>query len=168
MLVSGALIFTSDAERLVLKPIERMMNMVEAVAANPLAPTASDNTALVPTGAGNGGKKRAQEGDYETKLLESTIEKITGLLRVGFGEAGAGIISANLSTSNKSMMIDPLLPGVRVYAIFGFCDIHHFEDSKYPSFTMISTSNSNLCQPLVMFSQPKARERRVDIRQYHR
>ena len=24
-------------------------------------------------------------GDYETRLLESTIEKITGLLRVGFG-----------------------------------------------------------------------------------
>jgi hypothetical protein len=52
------------------------------------------------------------------------------LLRVGFGEAGAGIISANLSSNNKSTVIDPLLPGIRVYAIFGFCDIHHFEDGK--------------------------------------
>jgi hypothetical protein len=52
------------------------------------------------------------------------------LLRVGFGEAGAGIISANLSTNNRSIAIDPLLPGVRIYAIFGFCDIHHFEDGK--------------------------------------
>jgi hypothetical protein len=50
------------------------------------------------------------------------------LLRVGFGEAGAGIISANLSAKNSSAAINPLLPGVRIYAIFGFCDIHHFED----------------------------------------
>lgn len=47
---------------------------------------------------------------------------------MGFGEAGAGIISANLAASNTSAAIDPLLPGVRVYAVFGFCDIHHFED----------------------------------------
>jgi hypothetical protein len=47
---------------------------------------------------------------------------------VGFGEAGAGIISANLSAKDSSTAINPLLPGVRVYAIFGFCDIHHFED----------------------------------------
>ncbi len=89
-------------------------------------------------------------GDFETSLLESTIEKITGLLRVGFGEAGAGIISANLKfdeetskngpstrrgrfargAHSQAFAIDPLLPGVRIYAIFGFCDIHHFEDSK--------------------------------------
>lgn len=36
MLVGGSLVFTADAQRLVIKPIERMMNMVEAVAANPL------------------------------------------------------------------------------------------------------------------------------------
>jgi hypothetical protein len=52
----------------------------------------------------------------------------TGLLRVGFGEAGANIISANLSAKDSSTAINPLLPGVRIYAIFGFCDIHHFED----------------------------------------
>ena len=47
---------------------------------------------------------------------------------MGFGEAGAGIISANLSSKDSSTAINPLLPGVRIYAIFGFCDIHHFED----------------------------------------
>ena len=36
MLVGFAVIFTNDTERLVIKPIERMMNMVEAVAADPL------------------------------------------------------------------------------------------------------------------------------------
>lgn len=68
-------------------------------------------------------------GDYETKLLEKTIRKITALLRVGFGEAGANIISHNLSSYEKAV-IDPLIPGVRVYAIFGFCDIHRFDEGK--------------------------------------
>lgn len=116
ILVSAAVIFTNDAERLVITPIERMMNMVEAVAANPLAPLYFEND------------DDNSAGQYETKLLEKTVEKITGLLRVGFGEAGAGIISANLQATDSSAAINPLLPGVRIYAVFGFCDIHHFED----------------------------------------
>lgn len=244
MMVMGSIAFTSDAERLVLRPIERMMNMVEAVAANPLAPlsfsvqsssldalhssasqslkilenkakggsgdeddededgaaggggggggrangattktgnkrwslkslysevagtpsvTAANNNRTARSSSATAGKRAAEAGDYETHLLETTIEKITGLLRVGFGEAGANIISANLALShqettgpnhkkkaietatdnsqqktslatnqhgmgNTNNIIDPLLPGIRVYAIFGFCDIHHFED----------------------------------------
>lgn len=114
MIIGGAYVFTSDAETNVLKPIERMTKMVEQVAANPLAPLVLSNS----DDSGSGG--------YETKLLEAAISKITGLLSVGFGEAGAGIISANLSSSSAT--IDPLLPGVRVYALFGFCDIHQFEE----------------------------------------
>jgi hypothetical protein len=116
VLVGGALVFTQDAEALVIAPIKRMMNMVEAVAADPLAPLQFQHGA------------KDEAGEYEMRLLETTIEKITGLLRVGFGEAGANIISANLSAQDNSTAINPLLPGVRVYAIFGFCDIHHFED----------------------------------------
>ena len=41
------------------------------------------------------------EGEYEMRLLESTLEKITSLLRVGFGEAGAGIIRANLNMQGE-------------------------------------------------------------------
>lgn len=113
MLVLGASIFTADAQRLVIAPIERMMNLVEAVAKNPLQAFKMDP---------------ANSGEYETKLLESTVEKITSLLRVGFGEAGAGIISANLASGDGSTSINPLLPGIRIYAIVGFCDIHHYEE----------------------------------------
>lgn len=145
MIVVGAILFTADAEKLVLLPIERMMNMVEAVAANPLAPItfsyssksrANQRSSIVSTTSeaarrvDKQKKKDMAEGDYEMKLLESTIEKVTGLLRVGFGEAGAGIISANLSNFDRSTVINPLLPGVRVYAIFGFCDIHRFEEGE--------------------------------------
>jgi hypothetical protein len=75
MLVGGAIVFTNDAQKLVIEPIERMMNMVEAVAADPLRPLHFDHEESGDVNA----------GDYETRLLETTIEKITSLLRVGFG-----------------------------------------------------------------------------------
>eukprot|EP00605_Chrysophyceae_sp_TOSAG23-4_P001372 GSChrysophyteH1.ASY1.ANO1.1492.1 assembled CDS len=119
LLVVGSLVFTADTQTMVIAPIERMMNMVEAVARDPLKPLSFDH------------HRDAGTGEYETRLLETTIEKITGLLRVGFGEAGAGIISANLQVqtdSSHSGAVNPLLPGVRIYAVIGFCDIHHFEE----------------------------------------
>ena len=120
LLIVGSLIFTADTQTMVITPIERMMNMVEAVARDPLQPLSFDHDKK----GGGGGS-----GEYETRLLESTIEKITGLLRVGFGEAGAGIISANLQdTTGGTGAVNPLLPGVRIYAVIGFCDIHHFEE----------------------------------------
>ena len=114
VMLTGTVVFTADVQNLVLKPIERMMNMVEQVSKDPLKPLYFDH--------------ESGSGEYETRLLEGTIEKITSLLRVGFGEAGAGIISANLNLEDNTSVINPLIPGVRIYAIFGFCDIHHFED----------------------------------------
>lgn len=119
LLVIGSLVFTTDTQNMVIAPIERMMNMVESVARDPLKPLTFDHSGEVGS------------GEYETRLLEGTIEKITGLLRVGFGEAGAGIISANLQTRAKGQQsgaVNPLLPGVRIFAVIGFCDIHHFEE----------------------------------------
>jgi class 3 adenylate cyclase len=115
-LIIGSFYLIVGAHRLIIEPIDRMLNLVEAVAKNPLRPYSFEN------------KYNEGTGEYEIQLLQSTITKITSLLRVGFGEAGAGIISANLTTKQNSTSINPLLPGVRVYAIFGFCDILQFED----------------------------------------
>jgi class 3 adenylate cyclase len=117
VMLIGTIVFTNDVQVLVLNPIERMMNMVDEVAKHPLEPI------YLSSNEGRG-------DEYETKLLQSTIEKITSLLRIGFGEAGAGIISANLRLDDNNALINPLIPGVRMYAIFGFCDIHHFEDAN--------------------------------------
>ena len=60
---------------------------------------------------------------YETEVLERAIVKIGYLLALGFGEAGAGIIGQNMNTSGD---IDPMMPGLRTHAIFGFCILDHF------------------------------------------
>ena len=63
------------------------------------------------------------EIEYETQTLENAIVKIGSLLALGFGEAGAGIIGQNMNTSGD---IDPMMPGLRTHAIFGFCILDHF------------------------------------------
>jgi hypothetical protein len=106
--------FTGDAQRLVLAPIENMMSIVNMVAADPLEDF--DFNSMPRT------------GDYETHIVQQAIEKITALLRIGFGVAGAEIISSNMAVGdNGSACLNPMIPGKRVYALFGFCDIHSFD-----------------------------------------
>lgn len=114
MLISLSIQFTGDAQVLVLAPIENMMEMVNMVAADPLASHDFDTS--------------GHTGAYETHVVHTAIQKITSLLRVGFGIAGAAIISKNLSIEEKNPgSIETMIPGKRVYAIFGFCDIQAFD-----------------------------------------
>ncbi len=48
------------------------------------------------------------------------------LLAVGFGDAGAEVIANNIKSGGD---IDPMVPGQKVTAIFGFCDIRQFTDT---------------------------------------
>ena len=47
-------------------------------------------------------------------------------MAVGYGEAGSQIIAKNLQ---KGESIDPMLPGEKVMAIYGFCDIRKFTNA---------------------------------------
>ena len=58
-------------------------------------------------------------------MLEQAITNIGALLAVGFGDAGTNIIAQNMSEGGD---LNPMMPGKRTYAVFGFCDIHHFGD----------------------------------------
>lgn len=66
----------------------------------------------------------------ETLILEKTILKIGSLLVLGFGEAGAEIIGENLKESKcaGSNSQVAIVPGRKVEAAFGFCDIRNFTD----------------------------------------
>mmetsp|Transcript_62685 Transcript_62685/g.197953 ORF Transcript_62685/g.197953 Transcript_62685/m.197953 type:complete len:429 (+) Transcript_62685:2-1288(+) len=61
----------------------------------------------------------------ETIILERTIIKLGGLLALGFGEAGAEIIGQNMSGSH-SAGVNAMVPGQKVNAIIGFCNIRDF------------------------------------------
>lgn len=47
-------------------------------------------------------------------------------MAVGFGDAGAEIIADNMRSGGD---LNPLVPGQKVMAIFGFCDVRQFTDT---------------------------------------
>eukprot|EP00607_Mallomonas_marina_P000450 CAMPEP_0182439116 /NCGR_PEP_ID=MMETSP1167-20130531/86234_1 /TAXON_ID=2988 /ORGANISM="Mallomonas Sp, Strain CCMP3275" /LENGTH=845 /DNA_ID=CAMNT_0024632733 /DNA_START=352 /DNA_END=2889 /DNA_ORIENTATION=- len=76
---------------------------------------------------------RPEEGfkeGMETTMLLQTINKIGGLMRICFGEAGASIIARNLvEESAKRNELNLMGPGTKIEAIFGYCDIRKFTDT---------------------------------------
>ena len=114
----GTFGFASDVNRLVIFPIERMVNLVQAMSMNPLGASY-----IMPEEHKDGGEDNAHE---TTKLLQA-ICKLGGLMRVGFGEAGAGVIAKNMMEGEGSKL--DLGTGHEVQAIFGFCDIRNFTDT---------------------------------------
>lgn len=64
----------------------------------------------------------------ETTILLSTITKIGGLMRVGFGEAGASVIAKNLGESSGGRL-NLMGEGTMINSIFGFCDVRQFTDT---------------------------------------
>ena len=89
LLLVGALQFTADAQALVLRPIEGMIAFVERISFD-----ASDGGASVTS--------RDNTGSYETKVLENTIKKIVGVLRVGFGTSGMAIVARHLGPASAN------------------------------------------------------------------
>jgi len=91
-------------------PMERMVSTIAAMAVNPLKPLIM--------------KKEASKQQNEASIVEQALIKFGSLLQLGFGEAGAKIITGNM----KNGRIDATLPGKVTQAIFGFCDIRNFTD----------------------------------------
>ena len=67
-----------------------------------------------------------EDAQYETRILENAFIKISSLLAIGFGDAGAEIIGENMKSGGN---INAMVPGRKMYAIFGFCDIRQFTDA---------------------------------------
>ena len=143
----GTVMFSSDATKLVLNPIERMVRKVQQMSTNPLLTglitiegvanraqeRAEDPQAHAPKGAllpgwlrARAANNKAYEENMETRLLERSIGKICSLMAVGFGEAGSEIIAENMRHGGA---LNPMVPGRKVVAIFGFCDIRQFTDT---------------------------------------
>jgi len=112
ILLVGAVFFSKDTNALVLRPLDRMVSKIQAMSENPLTHFTI-----------NGDDEDEQ---METRMLENSISRICSLLAVGFGDAGSEIIAENMKRGGA---IDPMIPGKKMTAIFGFCDIRQFTDT---------------------------------------
>ncbi len=115
----GMVSFTQDVHNLVIVPIEHMMQLVKEISENPLGKDISLSVY----------DKRHNDDGMETTLLIRTISKIAGLMRVGFGEAGADIIGKSLNFADGNNAMNILGNGRKIHSIFGFCDVRQFTDT---------------------------------------
>lgn len=69
---------------------------------------------------------KKKEDQLETVVIEDAIKKVGILLGIGLGEAGTGLITQYLSREGD---VDIMIPGKKMDAIFGFCDIRNFTDA---------------------------------------
>lgn len=135
ILFIGAIAFDYNNKRMVIVPIERMVATIVQLRKNPLAKAVVDYDHDDPLNAATTGKKKGDDkstdeysSSNETGMLERTLQKLTGLLQVGFGDAGSRMIQKCMQ-QNSDGDLDPLVDGTRMLAIFGFCDIRRFTDA---------------------------------------
>jgi class 3 adenylate cyclase len=121
----GSVSFSRDTQSLVVAPIERMVNIVKQLADDPLRKPVVQNEEEEEDVLNEEQKKPT--GQLETAMLETTILKIGGLLRVGFGEAGAQIIGGSMASEDGDLDIQ--VAGRKVIAIYSFCKVSDFVDA---------------------------------------
>jgi len=145
VLAGGAYAIHRVATKLVLKPIERMIDKVKIIALDPLgAGRMGDNEQMRDEERVEKMQQDIQEATgfrkkllmyqaraamkksepMETLILEKTIIKIGGLLALGFGEAGGDVIGQNLQGASGAVNV--LIPGRRMKAVFGVAKIQSF------------------------------------------
>jgi class 3 adenylate cyclase len=140
----GAIWFSKDTSEMVLEPIESMIKKIKEISKNPIEAMQNnekedyakslleqedkDKKGCMKFFSCKDGESKKKEAPLETVVLENTITKIGALLALGFGEAGSEIIAKNMQNNTKGD-VNPILPGKKVMAIYGFCDIRNFTDT---------------------------------------
>jgi class 3 adenylate cyclase len=146
----SSLTFTRDANNLFLKPIECMMVKLEAIKHDPMEAMHLGDLEFRHHQFQTWRKKQeykkagffkkcffkirdAQKvaAPMETVILERTILKLCELLVLCFGEKGGEIVGNYLKGSGSSNQaltnMDLLVPGKKVKAIVGFCQMRSFD-----------------------------------------
>ena len=99
----GAMTFLSDIQEYIISPIERLKALCDNLGTTLVFLTGED---------------AEEQAVDEVEFLDLAVQKMEGLLRVGYGDAGTEIIARNLrGTSEK---VDPMLPGEKIEGVCAF------------------------------------------------
>lgn len=135
LIIIGAIDSEFRTKSMVLDPLEAMIEIVEMVEENPVIAKNAENLKLgikqqllnnesnAKDSKSNKKFKKYTDDNYEVIQIKNSIIKISALLSICFGEAGADMIKQNLQ---KGKEFNAMLEGKKKSAIFGFCDIRQF------------------------------------------
>ena len=134
--------FTSQLSKMILDPTNAMVERVRIISENPLQIIHDEEQKALVKVIEDEEKKKEKEKVVcgcssknnsssktemisETEILEKTISKIGALLALSLGDAGTEIISQNMK-ENSTGEVNPMIPGKKICAIYGFCDVRNF------------------------------------------
>ena len=112
--------FMFDATRLIIDPLERLLDQVKEMSKNP------SKALKMAEKRKSKRKKHSHDEKSDLDSIKETISKLAYLLVLGFGRAGDSVISKILYSKNMNLQIKS--SGTKIYGIFGFCDIRNFTD----------------------------------------
>ena len=113
----------NDLNLLILKPLNDINKVIDKVSKDPVNnKILSELRYNFENRIGNV-KNDKNNVKYEMKVVESALIRISGLIAVGYGEAGSAIIKQFIKGNEG---FDPMSSGNIIEAIFGFCFIHDF------------------------------------------
>jgi len=144
VLCLASIVFTNDADKLVLGPVENMISKVYTIQKNPMNAMKIADREFKKEELERIEKTKAKAKKWtvirdfllcyscretpqvsETVILEKTIIKLGSLLALGFGEAGAEIIAASMRGVDSSN-VDVMREGAKVWGIVGCARIKDF------------------------------------------
>ena len=115
-----------DLNLLILKPLNDINKVIDKVSKDPVNnKIISELKQNFENRIGNLIQDDKKNVKYEMKVIESTLIRTSGLISVGYGEAGSEIIKQFIKGNEG---FDPMSSGNIIEAIFGFCFIHDFAE----------------------------------------
>ena len=115
-----------DLNLLILKPLNDINKVIDKVSKDPVNnKIISELKQNFENRIDNMIQKDKKNVKYEMKVIESTLIRTSGLISVGYGEAGSAIIKQFIKGNEG---FDPMSSGNIIEAIFGFCFIHDFAE----------------------------------------
>jgi len=144
VLTSSSMLISGDMNSMMMAPLESMMLKVQMVRINPMLATKLGEDAFNREQREkhkNAQQKHSKlnllkrkvccqreektEENMETKMLENTIIKLGTLLALGFGAAGANVISRSMKATASESAV--MIPGGRISCIIGKAHIRDFD-----------------------------------------
>ncbi len=114
-----------DVYQLIFHPLEKIGKVIDVVSKDPVGSKTIVELKNNMENKETNKKEDKNSVSHEIKIIQSAIIRISALMAIGFGEAGGEILKENISSSEG---INPMLPGKKISAIFGFCFIHNFSE----------------------------------------
>ena len=115
----------TNVHQLIFHPLEKMGKVIDTISKDPVGSKTITELKYNMEHNQTNKKEDKDSVSHEIKIIQSAIIRISALMAIGFGEAGGEILKENISSSD---VVNPMLPGKKINAIFGFCFIHNFSE----------------------------------------